>query len=464
MIVSVAWACEDPNTLAVSRVFSGNNLQTIYSDTFSVFTSTVQLDSFITSGTGNILLGRYNDDRLGHVSASSYFQICYTGSFTQDYSSFFDSAVMVFPYNHTVTGDTTKLMTISGYEVTEPMQLWPRPIITRAPDPYYPVQQAPLKLSAFNQYDGLYNISTFTHSPDPIFSGTVKLFPHTDSLTIRVSDSFARRWFFLAKHDSVAKIFSNSSNFINSFFHGMYIEADASTEACVAGFVATDNSSNSGGSNTKSSRYLKLRFYYKKLSNGFLKQTHQDFTVYNSILQFNNIQYDRSGTKLSSLQPNQEISSGLTDDVSYAQAGTGLVTRLNFPSLKSFFYNNPAVTLNAAYLYVYPEAGSYPKNTLPPKQLQLYATDASNIPLYALTSGGAANISYDYQYGLSTQYTFDLFGYLFGQIKTSDSHITPLLLTPGGGLGTTVQRLYLGDRIHPNTKIQLKIFYSNAKN
>jgi hypothetical protein len=122
------------------------------------------------------------------------------------------------------------------------------------------------------------------------------------------------------------------------------------------------------------------------------------------------------------------------------------------------------LTLNAAYLYVYPEPGSYPKNTLPPKQIQLYLTDDSNIPITPVQVGGTTNITYDYQYGLNTQYTFDLFTYLYGQIKSNANVVNPLLLTPGGGIGTSVQRLYLADRVHPNTKIQLKIFYSKAQN
>ncbi len=430
------WACEDPNRLSVSRVFSGNNLQTIYSDTFSVFTSTVQLDSFLTNNTSTFLLGRYNDERLGHLSASSYFEISYTGSFVQDFTSVFDSAVMVFPYTHTFSGDTTKLMTIKGYEVLEQMQIRNQPV-------------GSIKLSAFNYGNGFFSNSSFARSTDPIFSGTVKLFPHTDTLSIRVPDSFGRRWFQLAKHDSTTHIFSNSSVFVNSFFRGMYVEADASTEACVAGFSASK---------------FKLRFYFRRQVNGLLLPAHQDFTLYDPQYQFNNIQYDRTGTKLSSLQPGQGISSRLTDDVSYVQAGGGLVTRLDFPSVKSFFDNNPALSLNAAYLVVFPEAGTYPKNTLPPSQLQLYLTDDSNIPLTPLSTGGSASISYDYQYGINTQYTFDLFSYLYGQIKSGTNFITPLLLAPGGNyMGTTSQRLYLADRIHPDTKIQLKIFYSYAQ-
>ena len=457
MIVAITWACEDPNTLAVSRVFSGNNLQTVYSDTFSVFTSTVQLDSFLTSSTQTVLLGRYNDDRLGHVSASSYFQICYQGNFLQDNTSVFDSAVMVFPYNHQFTGDTTKLMTIKGYEVTEQMLPRIRPVVIQ-PDPNYPVV---MKLSAFGG-SGFFNNTTFAHSPDPIFSGTVKLFPHTDTLSIRVPDSFARRWFLLAKHDSTTHIFSNPNIFINSFFRGMYIEADASTEACIAGFNVGNNS-NSNSNPDPPAKKLRLRFYYRKLYNGLYSKAHQDFTITNPNYQFNNITYDRSATKLSSLQPNEGIPSRITDDVAYVQGGTGLVTRLDFPSIKSFFANNPAITLNAAYLVIYPEAGTYPKNTLPPKQLQLFTTDATNIPLSLVSNAGTANISIDYQYGLNTQYSFDVWAYLFNQIKAGTNFITPLLLTPGGSLGNNVQRLYLGDRIHPNTKIQLKIFYSYAQ-
>ena len=441
MMAAVAWACEDPNTLAVSRVFSGNNLQTIYSDTFSVFTSTVQLDSFLTNNTNTLLLGKYKDDRLGYVSASSFFEISYSGSFVQSYLSFFDSAVLVLPYNHTSTGDTTKLMTINGYEIKEQMQLRKLPV-------------GNVKISAFNNQNGLYSNSTFARAPVPIFSSTVKLFPHTDSLSIRLPDSFGRNWFRLAKDDS-AHIFSNSNVFVNAFFYGLYLEADPSSEGCVAGF-------NVGQDRDPASKKTKLRFYYKRLVNNVLKQTHQDFTVYSSLFQYNNISYDRSGTTLASLQPSKGISSVLTNDVSYVQAGTGLVTRLDFPSVKTFFANQPNLILNAAYLIVNPEAGTYPKNLLPPKQLQLYATDDTNIPLAAI-QGGSATISFDYQYGLNTQYSFNIFSYLFGQIKSGTNYITPLFLVPGT-LGSGVQRLYLGDRIHPNTKIQLKIFYSYAQN
>jgi len=304
-----------------------------------------------------------------------------------------------------------------------------------------------IKLSAFNYGDGFFSSSSFSQASDPLFSGTVKLFPHTDSVSIRMPDTLGALWFRLAQLDS-AHIFSNPGVFVSAFFNGVHLEADPSTESAVVGFDV---------------KKFKLRMYYKKTVSNLLKQTHQDFNVYSSLYQFNNIKYDRSGTALQSLQPYKGISSVSTNDVTYLQAGTGLVTRLDFPSVKTFFANQPSLILNAAFLTVTPEQGTYPKNLLPPKLLQLYATDATNIPLSSI-SGGSAAIVYDYQYGLNTGYTFQVYNYIFGQVKSGTDNITPLLLSSGGNLGDNVQRLYLGDRIHPNTKIQLKIYYSYAQN
>src|SRR5882762_6106957 len=97
MVVVFLGACEDPNTLAVSKTFSGNNLQTVYLDTFSVVATTVQLDTVLTNGTNTVFLGSYRDDQLGSVSASSYFQIGWT-PFTPGVHDVFDFVVLILPY------------------------------------------------------------------------------------------------------------------------------------------------------------------------------------------------------------------------------------------------------------------------------------------------------------------------------------------------------------------------------
>lgn len=434
MVAVFTWTCEDPTTLSVSRTFSGNNLRTIFSDTFSVVTSTVQLDTFLTNNTGTILLGSYKDDKLGKVSSSSYLTISPTGSFQPDYRSYFDSAVMVMNYNHSFTGDTSKVLKFNAYQLTEAMQIRLQPV-------------GSIKLSVFNLGTGFFSSSSFNYAPTPLFSGATKILPHTDSVSFRIPDKVAANWFRLAQSDS-AHIFSIPSNFSNSFFYGLYLMPDPASTSSVVGFDA---------------KKWKIRIYYKKTVGDLLKRAWQDFTISSQTFQFNHIETDRSGTLLSGLQPGKGISSLLTGNVSYLQAGTGLVTRLDFPSVKSFFANQPSYIINAASLVVQPEQGTYPKNLLPPSQIQLYTTDQSNIPLTSV-GGGVAGISYDYEFGINTQYSFALFNYIFGQVKAGTDNINPLLLAASGSQGSNVKRLYIGDRFHQNTKIKLQILYSHVPN
>jgi hypothetical protein len=209
---------------------------------------------------------------------------------------------------------------------------------------------------------------------------------------------------------------------------------------------------------------FKIRIYYKRFAGDFLKQTFIDFKVTNPAFQFNNIKVDRSGLpQLSTLQPRQQISSLHTDNTAFVQGGTGLATRLDFPSLKSFFQNQQNLVLNGVNLIIQPVRGTFPKNFLPPPQLQLYVTDQTNIPL-SIVNGASASISYDYEYGINTKYTFQLFPYIFGQIKSGTNSISPLLLVGSANQGSNVQRLCISDRFYPNTKIQLQILYSYAQN
>ncbi|HLZ17324.1 MAG TPA: DUF4270 family protein, partial [Cyclobacteriaceae bacterium] len=186
-VVVFFWACEDPNTLAVSKTFGGNNLQTVYVDTFSVLTSTLQLDTFLTGGTHTVLLGRYRDDQLGSVSASSYFQIGWSQPFSPGVYDTFDSMVLILPYNHYVTGDTTKSMNLNLYELTELM-----PTRTfRRPD---------ILFSAYNSGTGFFNSSTVGHKSTPIVSASVNFFPHRDSIKVRLPDALGANWLRLAKN------------------------------------------------------------------------------------------------------------------------------------------------------------------------------------------------------------------------------------------------------------------------
>jgi len=431
-MVVFSWSCEDPNTLAVSKAFSGNNLQTAYVDTFTVVTSTVQLDSVLTNNSGTVLLGKYLDDRLGLVSSSSYIQLSYTSTFLPPTGPqfTFDSVALILPYNHYYIGDTTQSAKINIYRLSEPML--PRKL------PVTPEQ----KLSVFANANGFYNSSTFDYFPNPITSATVKFLPHHDSLYIPLPDAFGANWFRLAQIDS-AQLFANASSFVGSYFYGLYLNVDPETQACVVGFK---------------SNKVKIRLYYSQAAGTDVPvSNHVDFSLYS--FQFNNIKADRSNTLIANIKPYKPVSSFLTGDATYVQSGTGLVTLLQFPSLKSFFSTRTGVILNAAFLQVYPLQGTYPIYFPPPSPLQLYLTDNSYIPFTAI-SGAVVGIQYDYEYGINTLYNYPLFSYVFSQIRTGTNYFPNLILAPSSSQGTNVSRVYLGDQFHPLNKIKLLIYYS----
>ncbi len=431
MVVAIfSWSCEDPNTLAVTKAFSGNNLQTAYVDTFTVVTSTVQLDSVLTNSSGTVLLGKYLDDRLGSISTSSYIQIGAGFNIPSGPQFKFDSIALILPYNRYYIGDTTKSVTINIYRVSEPM-------IVRLL-PFTPEQ----KLSVFSNAAGFYNSTTFQHFPTPIASATVNFLPHNDSLNIRLPAAFGANLFRLAQIDS-AQLFSNSNAFAGSYFYGLYLNVDPGSQACVVGFK---------------SRNLKIRLYFSQfLGSDAPVSNHVDFRPYN--YQFNNITADRTGTPLAGITKYNPVSSFLTNNATYVQTGTGLVTLIQFPSLKSFFSTETGVILNAAFLQVYPVHGTYPLYFPPPSPLQLYYTDLSYIPLSPI-SGGLANIQYDYEYGINTLYSYPIFSYVLSQVKANTNYFPPLILAPSGGQGGNVSRVYLGDQLNPFNKIKLIIYYS----
>lgn len=448
MILAALWSCEDPTTIPVSKGFNGNKLQVAYADTFSVITSTVQLDSVLTNGTGTILLGKYIDDKLGAISSSSYFQMGFNGVFTPDLTFIFDSVSLIFHYNHSFSGDTTKPVTVNLYQISE--QMYYRVL----PDPYL----QDIKLSSFdNVSGGFYNTTQFKYNPTPITSKTFYFRPHKDSLVLPLPPSFGLKWLTLAQSDSAqqAGLFQNVGTFISYFFQGFYMDVDQGTDACIVGF----------NSNT-----VKLRLYYRRYYGDILKESHYDFIVYpqsgtSSAYQFNHIEYDRTGTDLANQPILTPVSTNVTEHINFVQSGSALVTRLDFPSVKSFFQLNNGVILNAAYLDIQPLRGSYPRNFLPPSSLSLYLTDDSNMPLGGPVTGGTASIIYDYELGLNTVYRYQLFPYIFSQLKGSAfNYVQPLILAPSASQGSSIQRVYLGDRFYPDTKITLKIYYTYAIN
>ena len=67
-------------------------------DTFSVELESIQIDSVETSGSGNLLVGKYEDPDLGIINASAYFDLTLPSDLDIDDKEEYDSLILVLPY------------------------------------------------------------------------------------------------------------------------------------------------------------------------------------------------------------------------------------------------------------------------------------------------------------------------------------------------------------------------------
>jgi hypothetical protein len=442
-------SCEDPGILKGDQNFGKSSLRTVFVDTFSVVTSTILVDSLPTTGTNQLMLGRYQDAYLGKVSASTYFQVGYSGSFAPDQNSSFDSIGLVLPYSKYFYGDTTQTQTIQIHQMTSIPRL-------RTPLPYRIDDNISFFVAATQS--AIYNTSQANFNPVPITTASVKFSPNRDSLYIKLPAAFGKNWFDLAQADAIAgtttSYFSNPNTFITDFFNGLHLVTGASGNGSVVGFRANK---------------VKIRLYYKKLFGDLLQQTYFDFPIRNASAQFNSIQSDRSATPLAALTGRSSISSSLTGNTTFVQSGIGLATKVEFPTLKGFFSEKNFVLINAS-LEIVPVQNTYSTSLRVPNSLALFITDQSNVVLNrapAIDRSGylSANILYDFEYGVNTKYSFPLVNFLGSELVSSLSTITPLIIAVAPPIYySEVNRVVLGDQRNLQHKIKLKINYSYVQN
>ncbi len=436
------WSCEDKGVLNADKNFSRSNLQTIFSDTFSIATSTTLFDSIPTSNSNTLLIGDCADPLMGRITASTYFQVGFISPFTLNADATYDSIGLVLSYNDYWYGDTTKAVSLNVFELSQT----PRP---RQTVPY----RGEDRVSLFTVPSGFYNTSRSQYFNSVIASKTVRFTPLRDSVYIPLPSSFGKRWFDIAKADTT-QFFKSANIFVTDFFKGLRVEGTSPSGASIAGFRAGR---------------CKIRIFYKTLVRDAREQVKFDFPIVNAALQFNNLSADRSATSISTLARRRTIPSSQTGGLTFMQSGIGVGTKIEFPSVKEFFLNRKIVLIDAI-LEVYPVQNTYLGNFPPPKTLALFKTDNSNVPYepvppFDRSNVLTANLVLDREYIVETKYSFVLTNYISSELLTTNQFITPVMISAiAPGINTEINRVAIGSRNHPISKSKLKIFYSYVPN
>jgi hypothetical protein len=398
--------------------------------------SNLLLDSVRTSNfnAGNdlnrLLVGRYNDPIFGLIEASGYTQFVPVGTLASvaggDTVLVYDSAIIrVKPdwYGYGTLNLSNESFTF--HEIDEPLPV----TYSRTVESTVGGQGKP-NLVTYNFQKFYFNANGVTYDPTPLATATIKsvdlnIFRNvTPSLppqgfrdSVRLSDDFGMRLFANAK---TADSTFRTSLFTKSF-PGLAILPTASNEKILG--IDLD------------STFVELHYHRKSLATGNKLDTLKFIYKLNAsqyqIASFNNLEFDRSGTALENLVPNQ-----LNNDIDtrYVQGGSGIVTVVNLQAVIDSLKDYKWLSINSAELIISDVVA--PQNQLPPQNLILKLVDDNNT-LKKLSYPGKGSI-YDNDLKLLSDYrgyvNFDATNnFLVSSLNTIPFDSTLNVLNDSGG-------------------------------
>ncbi len=337
-VVSCSFDNSDIPSLEVGQDFADSNVRLLSIDTFTVEVSTFKFDSIITSNSDRILVGQYSDEFFGQVRSSSYFELT-PSVYDLDNEAVLDSVALILAYDEYFYNDTTQVSEFNIYELDEEVR---------------------------TRDDFFFNTSRLSFDTVPL--ATKVFFPEPfdeDSLHISLPFEFGEELFELILENDI-----NDDDELREVFKGFSIQPGTDDNSSIVGFSTDINRSY-------------LRFFYS-IPNEFddIEETY-DFAIRETAAEpktFNNIQSEVSGSVLDTLIDQEiNLSSTVSDNRSFIQAGSGYVTRIQFPTIKSLFDVPGTGTILNATLEIKPPDNTY-NDLLPIRDsLNINLIDQNNV-------------------------------------------------------------------------------------
>ena len=387
LLCSALFSCYDENNSygdnLVDSVF-----RNVLVDSCTVTVSSTIIDSLETTGQGLALVGQYTHSLWGTVSASAYLPYS-SPSYTTEADEVvrLDSLVLALSYGGYSIGDTAQPMRLTVHRLLEKVIL--------------------------NDNDYLYNNSSFAYDPEPIATCTFKPKPgDCERLEIRLPDDLGE--------DMLTRLHSRddglSGDRFGDYFKGLVVIPDLNVCRNIVSFSVGDTAS-----------ALILRY---RIEDAIAQEA--ECVIYpNTETQFYHVDHDRTGTAMESLPlKNLEVASSELDNRGVLLGGIGWYRRLGFPQLNEILQQGERISIESAYLKIYPEPGSWSEFNPLPDSLFLYIVDENNVVTDAVTDYLGTEVQSgtlvkDESFPENTYYYFDVSTFMqeelgaFGKYKHS---------------------------------------------
>jgi hypothetical protein len=385
-----------------------------FTDTITVTTSTVLLDSVATTNTGYLITGQYVDDKVGKITAKSYLGIGLGDAAPGiEEKAVYDSLVLFLDYDTYSYGDTTRLQSLYVHQLSEELS---------DSETYYGFEQASYETTSLGSQT--FRARPFTRQP----------------LRIKISDELGKELFELAQNNSLS-----SEADLRAYLNGVALIPGTDDNGAILRFTAASDST-------------VLRLYYHENNQGLEEFTY-DFKVSNGGTYFNQFSGDRSQTLLAPLQQTfQAVKSNVTQEETFIQGGISLHTRIDIPYIQSL-KSLGMFAINKAELIVEPVAGSYSGTVPLPQSLLLQEVNGSNW----ITSSSSDQFMYIKANHVDNSrfYSYDLTSYVNAILDEERPSKRGLLLSlPATDNRNTLQRLILGSGANTEYQVKVEIYYT----
>jgi hypothetical protein len=293
----------------------------------------------------------------------------------------------------------------------------------------------------------LWNTSTIGYYNTPIGSKT--FMPHPGSkrkLSIRLSDELGNKFFDMMKNDDDSV---SSTEIFRKFFKGVALKAGKQSSSIIE---------------FKGDTSVSMVMHFHRI--GLEKEAYTNsFSLTETNAQFNRVITDRQGTPLQNIRTRkEEVPSALSGYKTYAQSGTGLLTRVDFPTMQRLMETDRKYVLLKAELILIPEPGSYDKVELP-SQLVLYHSDRTNQVVSEIVGSDqsiiAAELNIDKAYHESTYYKFDITDFITTEIADAyfDTEHGLLIGETSSKMGFSLNRVVFSDHKNSAYKPLVKLYF-----
>jgi hypothetical protein len=295
--------------------------------------------------------------------------------------------------------------------------------------------------------DGFFNTSHFNYDSLPMGSVTYTPRPNReDTLSIPMDSTFGRELFDMLVEEDDRILFLD--NFL-AYFKGLAMTGNGSNDV-VVGFKVSES-------------LPVMRLYYHYFDFQTINK-YVDFPInFPTILQFNNFTLSNPVVGFPTSQK-EKVSVQQTDNISYLQGGTGIVTRFEIPYLRNLLELHENLQVLGAELVLEPVRNTY-KDFVLPEELSLYTSDKNNrfgSPIVNPRTGNIelGDLVIDEVFQEETSYTFDITNFIQAKILDASDDMPALLMTiKTPVLYKSLDRLVLGSQLHNESNVKLKIYY-----